>query len=301
MTVLSIAIFQTSLSIISIGFHLIGIWMLRQPNSFQTNQKIYLIQISISEISFLTLQNVILYMKLLRAYELYFDYLSLLLCGVAIAWIYIMTSMTVDRYLQVFLNIKYDLHVTKQFTKLLIMAAWTVAFVLFVALSFLNYFGQMKALVTTLKFILPAHHAMIIIVFVYTYAYIYYKIRRCNQHHPGISTKKRNSLIPLLLVLTLVIFVLVPGVIHRILVSTYSTKIPKEYVLLLVAILISLGSLVDALIYIIINESIRRRFLRLLRRVKEGLRTNHVVFDAKEIRTITEATERRILYESHGF
>ena len=69
-------------------------------------------------------------------------------------------------------------------------------------------------------------------------------------------------MIPFLLVLSLFTFIIVPGLVYRELVRTGAHK---SIVLLVTVVMFDIGSMVDALIYILINDSVRMKLIRLLR------------------------------------
>ena len=103
MKLLYISILQSLLSVVSITLHSIAITLLRRPNTFPANQNTYLIQTSSIEIIFLLLQNVAIYVNFFPWCRRWNEYVRLLLvCGAALPWIYMMTCMTIDRFLQVF-------------------------------------------------------------------------------------------------------------------------------------------------------------------------------------------------------
>ena len=113
-----------------------------------------------------------------------------------------------------FLNLKYHLWVTKHLVRYTVFTTWTLSLTWFIVLASLNWVGSVESLLVVHRFVLPSHHAAIVCVFVVTYAYICCKIRRNNahqKHHYSVKRRRKrnkaNALVPLLLVVTLLVFV----------------------------------------------------------------------------------------------
>lgn len=291
----SVAIVHTIVISIPLTFHTIGIWLLLKPNSFPTNQKIYLIQLSTSEILFLLAQNIILFMKV---YHLdttpYYEYMLLfLLCAVSLTWLYIMVAMTIDRHLQISLNIKYELYVTTKRTCCVSIICWFIASISFLGLSLLKYFNNTQSRVIVVSYVLPVHHVIIIIIFISTYSYIYYRIKKCRRRERltvSLTTQTRRTfLIPFLIVSILIVFVVLPEILHLFVVHGKVEKVQESVLLLVSMFLFDLGSLVDALVYIMINKSIRLKFTRMVRKRRVNKVTDGICVAGKtsfRVRTI---------------
>ena len=101
-------IVNTVVSLCPILIHMTGIYLLRQINSLEPTQKLYLIHMSAVEILFAFFQDVLLNLKTFAEDDTWFQYTSFASHIVGFWWCNIMIMLTVDRFLHVYLNIKYE-------------------------------------------------------------------------------------------------------------------------------------------------------------------------------------------------
>ena len=272
---------QTVLSLIAIIFHIAGLLALRQTSSTQVNQKVYLIHLSVMEIVFLTSHNIPLYMKLTNVNQevVYCTGLAVI-TAVAIPWYNLLLALTIDRFLQVYLNIKYQLYVTDKVIKIIIFSCWFIGIALFGILFLLrilyNYNTERLVHGVLYKIFLNIYHSLVIIIFLLTYGYIYYQLRKVKESKDGMAASsdrnRKANFIPFWIVISFILFILVPESIH-ICVSLNKqpdtdTAVHDQIEMFIFAmVLFDVGCLVDALLYIFLNEFVRERFLRCMRQM----------------------------------
>ena len=144
---ITIVILSTSLTIFS-GFaillHVLGLYLLHKPNSLEVNQKLYLIQMSILEILLIVCQNITIYLKIFVKNTVFHEYASLVSYAVGLSWNNVLIMLTFDRFLQVYLNIKYVLYITERKTKIIIFFCYLVGIcfgLLLIVLNVIIYSG----------------------------------------------------------------------------------------------------------------------------------------------------------------
>lgn len=268
---LVLAVGQSIFSLISISFHIVGLILLRQTTSSQVNQKIYLIHLSIIEIIFLTSHNAPLYLKIVHPNEtIAYYYVGLsIIVGIALPWYNLLIAITVDRFLQVYLNIKYELYITQKITKGIIFCCWLFGITLWLILFLLKYLKDVDSIVIVHTFILQAYHSSVIVVFLLTYGYIYYRIKKMNNSDTSINDTQnvKTNFIPFWIVISFIFFILVPETIHFF-VSLKDREGGYSHgrldMFIAAMMLFDVGCLVDALLYILLNRFIRERFCRLV-------------------------------------
>ena len=114
-----------------------------------------------------------------------------------------------------------------------------------------------------------------VIVFVFTYVYIYYRIRsgRKRSGSMGNTThvreKRKNHFIPFWIIASYIMFIFIPYLIYTIVFYVMKMARRDNYVFQVVHKLLNimffLNFTTDALIYILFHQSIRKKFLLMIR------------------------------------
>ena len=255
----------TILSVFAILLHILGLYLLHKPNPLEVNQKLYLIQMSILEIMLVACQNITIYLKIFVNNSSYQGYASLITYAVGLSWNNIMIMLTVDRFLQVYLNIKYVLYVTERRTKIIIFFCYLVGICFGILLIALNLMFNIGPRIMH-SYFYPIYGTIGVIIFSVTYLYIYKRIRVGRMPQKVQSTnhgksRHRGIFVPFWIMVTFITFILVPSTIF---VFAFDTPKYEKYTRYIWRLLWSIGFIADALIYIIFNKPIRKIFLRLI-------------------------------------
>ena len=266
-SILLFAFVQLIVSMVPFTLHLVGIRLLKNTTSFHVNQKMYLKQISITEILFLVSQNIPLFLKVYGKDETScYQYASLFVIGVTVVtWHGFMIFLTIDRYFQVRLNITYNVYITTKISKILICINWLVGIIIFISLSLINLTHINNILYICHTYILQACHGTYIVIFISTYVYIYVKIRvgrKINVMKPRqscMTKRQKTRFVPFWIGVAYILLILLPELTNYVLYNHVSRR--NEVIMVIVTmVMFDLGSLVDALIYIYLNELNAKKF-----------------------------------------
>ena len=104
----------TLFGLIVVSLHSFALYVLRVTTMSQPNHKMYLLHISSLEIIITILSLVTLYVDMFLDDVKVQEYCYYAMVSVTFPWMYILTMFTADRFLQVYLNVKYSAYVTKR-------------------------------------------------------------------------------------------------------------------------------------------------------------------------------------------
>ena len=238
--------------------HGVGIILLYKAKGVELpNQRIITLNLSIAEF-FYCLSRVVQYTTLLAQvstpliYALLYCFSGILLCAIRFAVLHII----IDRFLDIWLNIRYSVYITKKTLVKAIIFQWVLGLLLAAALVSLLTFkliSQDKA-----KFVRLSVDIIIIIAALSTFTYIFAKVKRAIYGHT--LNRKRNRSprvwfklkIPLLMVSTFIAFNTTSSILwcHR-----DDSDEAKYYSYALVLDLF--GWCTDAFIYVFLQKRVR--------------------------------------------
>ena len=264
--------------------HSFGLFVLSTTTSTKLaiNQKYYLFQISSITIgkSLLKIVYRVLDMKEIRSLD---DLLWAVDSGcLYIAYIAIMILLTLDRFLEVYLNINYPVWATRKVTLTSIIVTWVLS--LITAIIFIVNGDTTVTEEYIVLVIWPASEMLFLIVAITVYTYIFIKIRQNRKHsqvgiQPSFSSNQSNPetastngkqgrrrlrfYLPSLLILTFVLFWVVPDLVQYAALKQ-GHDLPS-YTWLLVSLMVSLAMCSDAVIYLTTISELRQRVMKLMR------------------------------------
>ena len=189
------------LNIINIVLHGIGIYLLYCLYNRCTHriQQIYLINLSVTE----CILNVLEALKLLRllvpisdktgkTLDLIIPYVIMMqFTGISLVFYFAMIYITLDRFLEIVLNIKYPLYWNKYKAKYLLIFTWVVGAVSGIIVCLANTYTGFQWEGLFFKYVYPTIELSFVILAVMTYSFIFHKYRRC-KNIPTPSINKRN-------------------------------------------------------------------------------------------------------------
>lgn len=211
-------------------------------------------------------------------------------------YIIIMTLIKVDRFLEIYLNIKYNIVWSPLKTTIVLFVAATLCFLSSVPLFLVGIkFGNHRVVATTIFcYIYPILHFIFIAAFACTYFYIFKKLykfrtntarlqKQLHTNDTGKIHKKPNNrfkiFVPTLIIVTFLLFMVVPNVVRLCAFFEY-VKPGIAYIVSFTSI--PIGFLLDPCIYIFnlkgVRSAIRKRFcLRNTVHGRDNLHTQSMV------------------------
>ena len=255
-----------------------------KQNNVKRSQKILLIAMCLTELTYAVLnifQQLCYFTNVRNVGKIFliFNFVSIFFM-----YIFIMVLITMDRFLEIYLNIKYRLLWSPQKTKIVLVIALGISlFLLIPAFLFetkdVIHFGTL--------FIYPTTEILFIIVTSVAYFYITKQVLRYRRNSKRLKQQlQRNNaviyhkkpsdqfkiILPTLIILTFLCFMVVPNTIAL---FAFLDILPPNHGEI-VYIFYPIGFVVDAIIYIFHLRSLRSAFKRMISRRKLQHPNNHI-------------------------
>lgn len=278
-TKLALSCLHSLACVISVILHAVGIHFLLKIKTMSNNQRIHLINISVLEILLPTLQGLMVPISDHIACNKIFGLIALVQTfGVVTAWFVALIALTLDRLLQIKLNILYPIYITERITKITLFAEMLVGSLIVFFILFSKVYMRIDLADVVHRIMFPTLTAALMLLFFVIYTYIYKKLQKLNQvtqqrvnnntttitAKNTLNTRRRSNIfIPFWIVLTFVIFFIFPESAVVIMMYRYHLDLRKSPWYTIPYIFFAIGWISDALIYILLKGSIRKRFLAL--------------------------------------
>lgn len=276
------------LNVANVFLHSIGIYLLfclhKQGKS--NTQNIYIGNLSISELLMNFLEMLRHPFVLCLKYGTYkpthfmrsiVTYISIIMfMGISFVFYMDMIYITLDRLLNILLNLRYRLYWGNRRAKLLLQGTWLVGCLLTIVVVVAHQFGKFTHWEVMLyKYVYPTLEFAFVILAFTTYIFIFKKYKSSQT----VITKRKMSVqqnkkpdsaydifrksrffVPVLLILTFILFIVIPDLVIMV-VSMVQEEVPPE---LLASCWISyaLSNIVDGYIYIFMQNSVRKLFYK---------------------------------------
>ena len=268
-----------------IGFYLVY----KSGHQLQTNQRLYLMNFITAEILMCTSQiwYVIGHILQHRSVQIY---AGLVQCSLAISWCICMIFLTVDRFLEVKLNIAYHVYITPAKVVAANSFVWLLALSNITWMVSVEAFTDVNVIGIVLSFIFPAFEGLFLVICSTVYVYIFRRVKkkqkearelnkvvsssqkqqlstleRKTQQRKKRETKARNF-VPLYIILTFLVFSSIPELIAAVFLKGLQwTGIRRSYVMFVATALFATGYIVDALIYMTMYRGLRKMLVKKLR------------------------------------
>ena len=259
--------FNVGLFLLVLVVHLACLYMLLKFSHTCMNQKTLLINISVYHVLFASLQMFKLVVNI-NSFELSASvWCAIWIIQGSIGFVFILTMhcITIDRFLEVFLHLKYSLYVTNERIRNFIIVSWVVSILMGTALSVLFMVSDESLAQRVTDYTFPTVDLTFLLNATYVYSYLYWKSRQCTRKISQIHSSKYRAprfLLPGLIVLTYVVFNATGGVIQitgqELLRKCLVTARTWRLLINIVRMLYGLGGLSDATVYILMQRSCRR-------------------------------------------
>ena len=247
-----------------------------KQNNVQGSQKILLIALCVTELTYAVVNLGAISFAFMEMKDVYEELLILIFPCLLLLHAFLMYLITVDRFLEIYLNIKYNIVWSPKKTMFVILLALTLSFLSLIPSYVI---GLQKMIFFSNVYIFPILEAIFIIAASVVYNYIIKKVlqyRRNNtrlrkqlqENHKGVHhTNFKNPLkifAPALIIVTFVLFLVGSNV-----VAVFATfKKAKRDVKIIPFILLPAGFVADAVIYIFnlisVRLSLRRKYGRVV-------------------------------------
>ena len=251
---------------------LVLLFSVRQ-NNVQGSQKTLLIALCMTELTYVIVNMGQLFCHLMKLGDVAKVLFILCLPSLLLLYVFIMFLITIDRFLEIYLNIKYRILWTTKKTKLLLLFALTISFLSF-APSYLSRLNNVIEFVNL--YISPILEGTFIITASVVYIYIVKQAQRhrrstkrlrrqLEENNRIVHHKERNNrfkvVVPTVIIVTFVFFMVGANSITLFArfknINSYVKKIPL--------ILIPTGFVADSIIYIFnlkaVRSAIRKKML----------------------------------------
>ena len=244
----------------------------KKDRNINGNQKHLIIALSLTELAFVTSSIIfesIFYSSRSRADKVGLCFSLYNLIAVGIIYYFIMFAITLDRFLELRLNIKYHLYWNKNRTKntllfvsFIVNIAWIVF--LFIILSYeqstMGSNIQNKINQNFYTYFLPVINTMFVIFAVIVYSYIFLKLYNNRRKEKALRKQVRRNettannilrvnryRVPFWIILTFILFCIVPDILQLIL---FDYPDFHDYIHSASYVLYRIGHIGDAVIYI---------------------------------------------------
>ena len=225
------------LNIGNVALHGFGVYILTcLYNQGQRNsQNLFLINLSISEIliglfdCFNRIPDLISVSDdILTIINTINNYITIVaFTGIAVVYYMVMIYITLDRLLNILLSLRYRIYCTETKAKNLLQVTWIVALLICTSISLTHHFNGYIWQTTFFMYVYPTFDFGFITLALITYVFIFFKYRKSRRiysqssRQPNIKRestfkifRKSNFFVAVLLILTFVIFMLIPKIVY---------------------------------------------------------------------------------------
>ena len=243
------------ISLLGIHLHIFGIYLLSTDSSLRCKQKFFILNLSIWNI-FLAVKSVINFICLLTGMKETLDHIFFFGQGLNAPFYSIMVALTLERFLEVYLNIHYKNSLFEKNKEWICITSWCLGLGIFVYLSIYYHSVQFDIrLNKSVNRIVQLSLSFVVITeFCFVYGYIFVKLRNGRQRTESRATRTRNQriFVPFFVVLSYIFFVAVPDFI------LVFYNILEKYAILFYRI----NVIFDALIYLFMQPTLRRKLFK---------------------------------------
>ena len=276
-----------SLNLVNVLLHMLGAYLLisMYPTCRRSLQQIYLINLSISECltNFLEVCRIISHLipfkdnhlKIVNGIRYYTLIVSF--TGISVVYYLVMIYLTLDRLMDIVLNIKYPVYWSEEKAKYLLITTWLFGLFSCVTVCICYQLFNFNWEDAFFKYFYPPIEFAFIILALTTYGFIFHKYRKNRLDAPGYldnctPRRRKNSTIQIfrksrfyisvLLILTFLLFMIVPDITYLFLAIIYKSK--SDILLTCCWISYAISNLADAYIYIFVQDEVRGKLWKML-------------------------------------
>lgn len=266
------------LDLVVIFVHVIAIRMLIsvKTNNVRGSQKLLLLVLCVTELTFSILDINNKGLHLLEYTEYRYIWWMFSISSAVIMYMFVMTLITIDRFMGIYLNIKYDIHWYAKRTKIALTAAFVVSLLSGIPAVIVGLEDPCKVFKFLSLYVYPVLEGIFVVIALFTYFYIIKQVHK----HKKISRKIEKQLrenhiipfqkpsrnrfriyVPTLIIITFILFTIGPNVIKF---FYFLNIIQNHYISHIAYLLIPVGFIADPLIYILNLKPVRTRLKQVI-------------------------------------
>jgi len=273
---------ETFLYLIPVILHVIGLYLLyaTRRTYFNHTQRLYLIALSTTELFMGTMKIVQRVCYIAGAERVGFYFWMVQTSGGFLFYTLTMILMTFDRFLEVFLNLRYSLICTKRRTGFTLLVTLLLS-IIFAASTCGSYSDYNTTHSVMVLYFWPTTEITFIIVAVFTYSYLFAKIRtnryqlkqlvkqlprmrsetdKAVNRRRNLQYIKKRFYLPSLLIATFVLFWFFPDLVEFFFLLRGIDVTSLESLVINLGYVLAMAT--DALIYVFLSAPVRRHLLK---------------------------------------
>ena len=267
-----------SLDITVISIHILAVTLLvkLKQHNVKGSQKVLLIALCVTELTYALIDILDHVCYKLELDPGTFVFFVLNSTTVTFMYIFIMTCIAVDRFFEIYLNIKYRVLWSSKKTKMVLLIGLIICCILFVPFIIMELKNRYITGDTLSRYIYPVIELVFIIIFSWSYFYIIRQVLRYRRNTKTLEKQlSRNSrvvyhkqlnsqfklFVPTLIIVTFLLFMIGPSIL-RLFVALKLLNGDAGYRISFV--LVPVGFIADPIIYIFSLKAIRSAFKRVL-------------------------------------
>ena len=268
----------TILNLIVISVHAVALAFLLKVKRYNVtgSQKYLLVSLCLTEMTYAITDSISKISNLLGYRIIGISFWMFTNTSVVIMYIFVMLYITIDRFLEVYLNIKYSLHWTSKKT-VFVLAATLVLCLLSYIPALLNLSQPELVGRALVRFIYPTLEVAYVITASCSYYYIIKQISRHRENSEKLEAQLRKNnkgiykqpsknsfqvLVPTLIIITFLLFMILPNIIKLM----YSLGLLSIGITNVAYLFIPVGFIADPMIYIFHIRTVKENLWRLTRR-----------------------------------
>ena len=247
-----------------------------KTNNVRGSQKLLLLVLCVTELTFSILDINNKGLHLLEYTEYRYIWWMFSISSAVIMYMFVMTLITIDRFMDIYLNIKYDIHWYAKSTKIALTAAFVVSLLSGIPAVIVGLEDPWKVFKFLSLYVYPVLEGIFVVIALFTYFYIIKQV----QKHKKISRKIEKQLrenhiipfqkpsrnrfriyVPTLIIITFILFTIGPNVIKF---FYFLNIIQNHYISHIAYLLIPVGFIADPLIYILNLKPVRTRLKQMI-------------------------------------
>lgn len=288
-------------SLLPLSLHSLGIYLLRKSRNSFSNKSQYhlLVHNSISQIIFIVFGILARIVLMCGDYKkAYISLCSIQYINSFLVCYFVMVFMTLERFFEVYLNIRYPIFWCEKYTKTLLCTLWAVACILVFGVIFYPSLDEKLLYKFCFLYFYPSLEFLLSFLSVFIYTYIFVKLHKTPLHsttttkemtkniQPEELQKVRSSMdnsnatksliqlknhkkkktshfyVPFLILVTYFLFIVVPDAIGFFICLLELEMIPAVKTYIYFSYLFGISC--DVFIYVLLYKSLRIRFMRMI-------------------------------------
>lgn len=266
--------FVLVLLIIAVFLHVLGIYLLIAIRNRRSIQDVIIMSFSITEIfmaCFDVTENIM--SRWCHKLDKNMNLVTITSCSLfVIPNFLILIVLTLNRFFEVYLNIKYEIYFDKRKIRYMLMGCWGSGIAVGCVLIPLRILDHQIGYII-FKYMFPIIQGVVLLIAIPVYIYIYNRIKenhrsipqpRIAGQSPPPAIKRKKFFLPFLIILSFFLFVVIPDITNLLLFYVYETGVHWHAQVLY--IFYTCGYTCDALLYIFLQKHLRERCKRELQR-----------------------------------